>query len=111
MASFVKPIREKGIIISKEYKEAKEARKDINGKEWPATEEQFLVEVISCDEDDFNNEYGMSSATRCTYKTDKKTFEKIKFGMWANVKYQAVQYGDQPVKITPLNFVLIENKQ
>ena len=30
--AFIKPIREKGIIISKRYKEAKQARTDLNGK-------------------------------------------------------------------------------
>ena len=52
--AFVKPIREKGIVISKTHREAKEERTDNNGKVWPAKEEEFIVEVISCDEDDFN---------------------------------------------------------
>lgn len=111
MASFIKPIREKGIIISKEHRDAKEARTDMNGKEWPATEEQYLVEVISCDEGDFNKETGILNGTRTSYKVDKATFEKVKFGMWANVKFQASQYGDNQIRISPLSFTLIENKQ
>ena len=47
--AFVKPIKEQGIIISKTHIDAKPARTDFNGKEWPASEEKFLVEVISCD--------------------------------------------------------------
>lgn len=110
MANFIKPIREKGIIISKEHRDAKEARTDINGKEWPATEEQYLIEVISCDEDDFNKDTGILNGTRAYYKTDKTTFDKAKFGMWANVKFEASQYGEKQIRITPLSFVLLENK-
>ena len=110
MANFIKPIREKGIIISKEHRDAKEARTDMTGKEWPATEEQFLVEVISCDEDDFSKETGILNGTRAVYKTDKATFDKVKFGMWANVKYEASQFGEKQVRISPLSFTLIENK-
>lgn len=79
--AFIKPIREKGIIISKRYQEAKQARTDMNGKEWPATEEKYLVEVISCDEDDFNKETGILKGTRVEYPVDKATYEKVRFGM------------------------------
>ena len=108
MASFIKPIREKGIIISKEHREKKDARTDMTGKEWPATEEQFLVEVISCDEDDFSKDTGILNGTRVTYKVDKETYDKVKFGMWANVKYEAKQFGENQIRISPLTFALIE---
>ncbi len=108
--AFIKPIREKGIIISKRYQEKKEARTDMNGKEWPATEEKFLIEVISCDEDDFNKETGILKGTRVEYPTDKVTYEKAKFGMWANVKFQVNVYGDKNT-YQPLMFSLVENKQ
>ncbi|MGN0748170.1 MAG: hypothetical protein ACI4L1_00595 [Christensenellales bacterium] len=108
--AFIKPIREKGIIISKRYQDAKDARIDLNGKEWPATKEKFLVEVISCDEDDFNKETGILKGTRVEYPVDKATYEKAKFGMWANVKFQANVYGDKN-SYQPLMFSLILNKE
>ncbi len=109
--AFIKPIKEQGIIISKSYMEAKPARVDFNGKEWPATEEKFLVEVISCDEDDFNKENGILNGTRIQYPVDKATFAKVKFGMWAKVKFEASQYGkDKELSFKPLSFALIENK-
>lgn len=108
--AFIKPIREKGIIISKRYQEAKQARTDLNGKEWPATEEKYLIEVISCDEDDFNKDTGILKGTRVEYPTDKATYEKAKFGMWANVKFQASVFGDKN-NYQPLMFSLIQNKE
>jgi len=104
--AFVKPIREQGIVISKTYKEAREARTDMNGREWPATEEKFLIEVISCDEDDFNNETGILNGTRAEYPVDKETYEQVKFGDWAKVKYVASQFQDR-LSIQPKEFALI----
>lgn len=109
--AFVKPIKEQGIIISKTHIDAKPARTDFSGKEWPASEEKFLVEVISCDEDDFNKENGILNGTRLNYPVDKETFTKAKFGMWAKVKYEASQYGkDKDLNTRPLSFALIESK-
>ncbi len=107
--AFVKPIREKGIIISKTHKDAREARTDMQGKEWPATPEKFLVEVISCDQDDFKPDTGILNGTRAEYDVDKATYEKVKFGMWAEVKFTASQFGTE-LKIKPETFKLIDNK-
>ena len=109
--AFVKPIKEQGIIISKIHIDAKPARTDFNGKEWPASEEKFLVEVISCDEDDFNKENGILNGTRVNYPVDKATFDKVRFGMWAKVKFEASQYGkEKDLNIKPLAFALIESR-
>ena len=105
----VKPIREEGIVISKTYKEAKQARTDFNGKEWPATDEQFLVQVLSCDEDDFDKVVGFSNSTIIEYPVDKETFEKVKFGMCAKVKYEAVKYGSD-IKFKPIAFTLLDKR-
>lgn len=108
--AFVKPIREKGIVISKKYVEAKEERTDLNGKVWPASEEKYVVEVISCDEDDFNEINGISNGTRAEYKVEKDVYDKVKFGMWANVKYTASQFGEK-LTIRPESFALIPNSK
>lgn len=108
MASFTKPIREKGIVISKHINEAREASESIDGKKWPARDKEFVVEVISCDEDDFSEETGFPKGTRTEYKVDEETYKKVKFGMWAKVKYIVSQYGQDGVKITPQTFALLE---
>lgn len=108
--AFVKPIRETGIVISKKYKEAKEARKDLEGKEWPATPEKFIVEVISCDEDDFNKNTGILNGTRAEYEVDKAVYDKVKFGDWANVKYTMTQFGEK-LTIKPETFKLVETNK
>jgi hypothetical protein len=105
--AFIKPIREKGIVISKTHREAKAERTDNNGKVWPAKDEEFVVEVISCDEDDFNKETGILNGTRAEYKVDKETYDKVKFGDWAKVKYTATQYGES-LRIAPESFALIQ---
>ena len=93
--AFIKPIKERGIVISKTYREAREEREDFQGKKWPAKPEEYVVEVISCDGVDFNENMGILNGTRCEYKVDKVTFDKVKFGTWVNVKYVASQYGDK----------------
>ncbi len=107
MSSFVKPIRETGIVISKKYREARESRVDLNGKEWPSSPEKFILEVISCDDDDFSKDNGILNGTRVEYEVDKQTFEKAKFGMWAKVKFTASQYGEK-LTIKPETCVLVE---
>lgn len=107
--ALVKPIREQGIIISKVYNEARNERTDMNGKVWPAREEEYLLEVISCDEDDFNQITGIPNGTRCSYPVDKLTFGKAKFGDWAKVKYTLSQFGDK-ITTKPESLILIERK-
>ena len=107
--AFVKPIREKGIVISKTHRDARPERTDNNGKVWPARDEEFVVEVISCDEDDFNKDTGILNGTRAEYKVDKETFDKVKFGDWAKVKFTASQYGEQ-LRISTESFALIQKQ-
>lgn len=108
--TFKKPIREQGIVISKTHTEAKPARTSFDGKQsFPAVEEKFEVEVISCDKDDFNKETGILNGTRLSYPVDKATFDKVKFGDWANVKYTAQQYGEK-LNMKAETFELIEKK-
>ena len=110
--AFVKPIRELGIVISKEHVEAREAGKSFDGtREWEAKEEEFFVEVISCDEDDFNEKTGIPNGTRCKYKVDKATFGKVKFGDWGKVKYTLSQYGQGTPTPKAESFVLIGDKK
>lgn len=107
---FKKPIREYGIIISKSYIEARPQRTGLDGKVYSATEEKFMVEVISCDKDDFNKDTGILNGSRLSYPVSKDVFDKVKFGDWANVKYTAQQYGEK-LTTTPESFELIEKKQ
>ncbi len=111
MANFVKAIRERGIVISKELIEAREAGESFDGtRKWDKRDEEYQVEVISCDEEDFSKDFGIPNGTRCKYKVDKATFEKVKFGDWANVKYEMSQYGDKTT-FRPLSFALVENRK
>lgn len=106
--AFVKPIREKGIVISKELREARNAGENFDGSvKWDAREEEYYVEVMSCDEDDFKQDTGILNGTLTKYKVDKATYSKVKFGMWANVKFTASQYKDR-LTIKPETFTLIE---
>lgn len=110
MANFTKPIREKGIVISKHINEAREAGESLDGsKKWQARDKEFIVEVISCDEDDYNDETGIPNGTRAEYKVDEETYKKVEFGAWAKVKYTASQYGENRVSIKPETFALLEN--
>lgn len=109
--AFVKPIREQGIVISKKFNEARAAGESFDGsRKWDARDEEYIVEVISCDEDDFNKETGILNGTRAEYKVDKATWDKVKFGDWAKVKYTASQFGEK-LTIKPESFTLIEKNK
>ena len=106
--AFVKPIREQGIVISKKHVEAREAGESFDGsRKWEAKEEEYFVEVISCDEDDFNEKTGISNGTRCEYKVDKATYDKVKFGDWAKVNFTLQQFGNGQPQPKPETFALI----
>ncbi len=110
MANFTKAIRERGVVISKEKIEAREAGESFDGsRKWDKRPETYQVEVISCDKEDFSKENGIPNGTRCRYEVDKATFEKVKFGMWANVKYELKQFKDD-TKYLPISFALEEIK-
>lgn len=106
--AFDKSIKEKGLIISKEHKEAKEERTGLDGRVYPATEEKYIIEVISCDEEEFDKKLGIKNGTRIYYEVDKATFDKAEFGMWANVKFKALQFGDKAVSYKGIALSLIE---
>lgn len=70
---------QEGICVSKEHREAKEARKDLNGREWPATEEKFIVKVVSGTARYFSEECGIAKPVVLDYEVDKETYLKIAF--------------------------------
>ena len=105
--SFVKPIREKGIVIGKRYVEAKAERTDINGKTWPASDEKYLVQVVSCHEDDFDEIKGISNGTTLEYSVNKETWDKVVFLDKVKVKYTASQFGEK-LTTKPESFELLD---
>lgn len=107
--AFEKTVKEQGIVISKIYNEAKPARQDFNGNKYEAKEEEFWVDVISCDEDDFDKVAGFpKTATRCRYKVEKAIYDKVKFGDWAKVKLTFVQYDkSKEPQPKPISFELL----
>ncbi len=101
-----------GIVISKEYKEAKEERKDMNGRIWPASAEKFIVKVVSCTERLFSEEMGMNKPMMLDYEIDKDTFQKIDFNNGfprAKVGFKVQTYGSD-VLCKPDYFALLNNK-
>lgn len=99
MANFVKPIREKGMIISKKINEARQAGENFDGSvKWDARDEEYILEVISCDEEDFSKDTGFLNGTRLSYKVDKATYDRAKFGSWCNVKYTLNQFGNNQLQ-------------
>lgn len=100
---------QEGIVVSKEYIEAKEERTDMTGKVWPASDEKFKVKVVSCTPTKFSKETGMKNPQFLTFETDKETFAKIKFETWmkAKVGFTIKTYGDNTT-LLPEFFALIE---
>ncbi len=104
-----RPIREYGRIIGKRYVEAKEKRTDMNGKEWPATDEKFLIQAVSCDEEDFDEINGMQNATILEYPTDKLTWDNAVFLEKVKVKYCLNQFAEK-ITYKPKSIELIDEK-
>lgn len=104
-------VEQEGICISKEYKEPRASRTDANGKIWPATEEKYIIKVVSCSARYFSEETGMSSPLVLEYSVDKATFDKIKFDTWpkARVGFNVQTYGSD-IRYIPEYFALIGNK-
>ncbi len=105
-----KPMREIGMIIAKKFVKAREAGESFDGtRKWDAKPEEYYLDVVSCDEEDFNKIDGILNGTRLNYKVDKETYDKAKFGDWAKVKYILAQYG-QNITPKPESCVLVEKK-
>ena len=85
----VKPIRENGIILGKFIREPREAGSSADGTiKWRARKKEFVLDVISCDEDDFNKDTGFGeNPTRTEYKVDEKTYNTAKYLDSVRVKY------------------------
>lgn len=81
---------QEGICISKEYRAAKEARKDLSGRDWPATEEKFIVKVVSGTARHFSEESGIAKPLMLEYEVDRETFQKVVF---KNGIYQKAKVG------------------
>ncbi|MBP3582278.1 MAG: hypothetical protein J6J33_05965 [Clostridia bacterium] len=108
--NFVKPIKELGMVLSKKISEAREAGKSFDGsRSWDAKPEEYIVQVMSCDEDEFHKIDGFKNGTLADYKVDKATFDKVKFGSWGKVKFTAQEYNGK-ITIKPESFTLVEEK-
>ncbi len=93
-----KPIREVGMIIGKKITKAREAGESFDGtRKWDAKPEEYFLDIVSCDEEDFNKDTGILNGTRLLYKVDKTVYDLAKFGGWANVKYTLSQFGKEVV--------------
>lgn len=105
-----KPMREIGMIIAKKFVKAREAGESFDGtRKWDAKPEEYYLDIVSCDEEDFNKIDGILNGTRLNYKVDKETYDKAKFGDWAKVKYYLTQYGKDVIPKAE-SCVVIEKK-
>ena len=93
-----KPIREIGMIVGKKITKAREAGESFDGtRKWDAKPEEYFLDIVSCDEEDFDEKNGFLNGTRLLYKVDKEVYDLAKFGDWANVKYTLSQYGKEVI--------------
>ena len=106
-----KTIKELGFVVGKRISEAREAG-GFGDRTWEARPEEYYIDVISCDEDDFSKDNGFFKGTRLEYKVetngkpDKTLFDSIKFGTWVNVKYAISQFSNEVAKLKPISFNL-----
>ena len=104
MASIVRPIKEQGVVLSKEVKEATNEFKAKDGSVVPAQPKRFVVMVASSY--DCNNETGLGKPTILDYKVDEELFNKIKYLSEVEVIYEMSTSGTNK----PISLNLIVNK-
>lgn len=105
----VKPIRENGIVLGKCINEAREAGESLDGSiKWAAREKQFVLKIISCDEEEFSKINGFVNETILDYVVDETTYNKAKLFDWCAVKYE-LRNGEKGLKGKALGCALIEN--
>lgn len=108
MASIEIYTEQEGIIVSKEYREAKEER-TFEGRIYPATPEKFIVKVVSCTAQKFSIENGMSKPVFLDYEVSKEVYAKIKFNNWmkARVGITVVSFGKE-MTLKPEGLTLLQ---
>ena len=86
MANIVRPISERGIVLSKEFKKAMDSFKASDGSIIPAQPDRYVVKVASgyaCTKD-----MGLANPTILDYKVEKELFDKLVYLQEVEVIYE-----------------------
>lgn len=98
MANIVRPIMERGIVLSKEFKKATESFKATDGSIIPAQPDRFVVKVASayaCTKD-----MGLANPTIIDYKVEKEVFDRLTYLQEVEVVFELSSSGtNKPVSL------------
>ena len=102
MANIKRPVMEKGIVLSKEFREKMESFKGSDGQLVPEQPDRYIVTVASSY--DCSKENGMTQPQILQYKVDKDIYEKLNYLSKVEVVYELSTSGtNKPVSLTPIN--------
>ena len=104
MANIVRPIKERGVVLSKEFKAATSEFKTKDGSVIPAQPDRYVVKAASSY--DCDKEKGLDNPTILDYKVEKEVFDKITYLAEVEVMYEMSSSGTNK----PISLKLIVNK-
>ena len=103
MANIIRPIKERGVVLSKEFKKAT-SEFSVNGSIVPPQPDRYVVKVASSY--DCNKETGLDKPNILDYKVEKEIFDKITYLAEVEVMYEMSSSGINK----PVSLKLIVNK-
>lgn len=104
MANIVRPVMERGIVLSKEFKKATESFKTSDGSLIPAQPDRYVVKVASayaCTKD-----MGLNNPTIIDYKVEKEVFDKLVYLQEVEVIFELSTSGASK----PVSLKILANK-
>lgn len=98
MANIIRPIKERGVVLSKEFKEATSEFKTKEGNVIPAQPDRYVVKVASSY--DCTKETGLDKPNILDYKVEKEVFDKLTYLTEVEVMYEMSSSGiNKPVSL------------
>mgnify|MGYP004457108107 CR=1 FL=1 len=100
MATIKRLINEEGIVLSKNYSEARDPWTKSDGTEVAAQPEKYEVLVASGEK--VSNDTGFQNCVVQTYKVSREEFQALKYLQKVMVSYEFSTYGPKPISVAPL---------
>lgn len=100
MATTKRLIIEKGIVLSKIYKEATSAFENKEGKLVDAQPEKFIVLCASGEK--ISTDAGIDNALIQEYRVSREEFQNFKYLQPVECRYEFSTYGAKPISVAPL---------
>ena len=100
MATIKRLINEEGIVLSKNYSEAKDSWTKSDGTEVAAQPEKYDVLVASGEK--ISTDTGIQNCVVLAYKVSREEFQNFKYLQRVSVSYEFSTFNTKPISVAPL---------